>query len=169
MTKLDIESKNLKGLKNVCLAPFLPTPKSVIKEALKFGEISYCDVFFDLGCGDGRTLVLAAQEYGIKCVGIEADKGRYLRSLENVKINEVDHLVEVRNENIYETDLSEATIAYMYLTDSSNVILRPYLTTNLRKGSKIISHNYSMGAWLPTRQKIITHLCEQHKIFVYQL
>jgi ribosomal protein L11 methylase PrmA len=104
---------------------------------------------YDLGCGDGRVVIEAAKRYGVRGVGIDIDPQRIAEANANARAAGVTHLVEFRLADLFETDLREATVVTLYLLPSLNVKLRPKLQKELRKGSRIVSHDFDMGDWKP--------------------
>jgi ribosomal protein L11 methylase PrmA len=112
-------------------------------------------VLYDLGCGDGRIVVTAAQRYGVRAEGFDIDPLRIQESLENVRSNRVEHLVSIRQEDIFTLDLREATVVTLYLLPSLNVRLMPQLA-QLRPGSRIVSHAFDMQGAKPVRVEHVT-------------
>jgi len=127
---------------------YVPTPQKVVDRMLELGEVKAGDVLYDLGCGDGRIMVTAAKRYGIRAVGFDIDPDRIRESLENVRTNGVEHLVSVRQEDIFNVDLREANVVTLYLLPSLNVRLMPQLA-ELRPGSRIVSHDFDMEGAKP--------------------
>ena len=103
---------------------FVPTPQEVVDAMLKLAEVRKGDVVYDLGCGDGRTVVTAAKTYGVRAVGIDINPERIADSKENVEKNGVGKLVTIRNEDLFEADIKEASVVTLYLLTSLNVKLR---------------------------------------------
>ncbi|MFW6136861.1 MAG: SAM-dependent methyltransferase [Candidatus Aminicenantaceae bacterium] len=128
--------------------PYVPTPKAVVEEMLRLAEINENDILYDLGCGDGRILITAAVKYGIRGVGVDLDPKRIKESRESARKAGVEHLVEFHNKNLFETDLHEASIVTLYLLPSVNVKLRPKLLNEVKPGTQVISHDFSMKEWL---------------------
>ena len=131
---------------------FVPTPEDVVREMLKLANVHKGDVLYDLGCGDGRTVVTAVKEYGIKAVGIDINPERIKESLENAKKNGVAEKVIFRNEDLFEADIQEASVITLYLLQSLNVKLRPKLFHDLKPGTRIVSHDFDMGDWKPEKE-----------------
>lgn len=116
---------------------------------LRMAKIKKGDVLYDLGSGDGRIPIAAAREYGIRAVGIEIDPKLVTEADEKARLANVSGLVRFRNEDMFHVDVSEATIVTLYLSEKLNVLLRPKLLSELRPGSRILSHDFRMGDWKP--------------------
>jgi len=127
---------------------YVPTPEAVVNKMLELAEIKPGDVVYDLGCGDGRIVVTAAKKFGVKAVGFDINPERIKESLENVKTNKVEHLVTIKEEDIFTLDLSEANVVTLYLLPQLNVRLMPQLA-KLKPGSRIISHDFDMKGAKP--------------------
>jgi hypothetical protein len=153
------------------LAPFVPTPMVVVERMLELGEVEKYDVLFDLGCGDGRIVITAAKKFGTRGVGIDIDPQRIEESLRAAKEAGVDGLVEFRLQDVMKADIREATVVTMYLLPESNALLRPLLEEQLKPGTPVVSHNYSIPGW---ETKEVTYITLQdgtgqdHTIFVYK-
>ena len=129
------------------LAPFVPTPQDVVDRMLELAGVSENDVIYDLGCGDGRIVITAAERYGARGVGIDIDPQRVAESRANAELAGVTHLVEFIQQDALQVDVSDATVVTLYLLSSSNMKLRPILTSQLEPGARIVSHAFSMGNW----------------------
>jgi len=134
---------------------YVPTPQAVVDKMLEMAEIKPGDVLYDLGCGDGRIVVTAAKRYGIKAVGFDIDPARIKESLANVKSNKVEHLVTIKQEDIFTLDLREANVVTLYLLPELNVKLMPQLA-QLKPGSRILSHDFSMRGAKPVQIQYMT-------------
>ena len=131
---------------------YVPTPYEVVDEMLKLAGVKKGDVLYDLGSGDGRIPVTAAKKFGIRAVGIDIDPQRIEEAKENAKKNGVTKLVEFRNEDLFKTRISDATVVTLYLLPDLNMKLRPRLLAELKPGTRIVSHQFDMGAWKPDRK-----------------
>jgi SAM-dependent methyltransferase len=138
------------------LAPYVPTPQDVVERMLELAAVSSKDVVYDLGCGDGRTVVTAAKKYGARGVGVDIDPERIAESKANAKQAGVERLVEFRLQDALTVDVSPATVVTLYLLSASNLKLRPILTKQLKPGARIISHQFGMGDWVPDRSETFT-------------
>jgi cyclopropane fatty-acyl-phospholipid synthase-like methyltransferase len=123
---------------------------------LELAQVSQQDLLYDLGSGDGRIVITAAKRYGAKAVGFEIDPA--LVTLSRRRINEagVAHLAEIRDEDIRTVDLSPASVVTMYLYPGANLRLRTAIMRQLKPGSRVVSHNFSMGDWQPDRVEQMT-------------
>ncbi len=134
---------------------YVPTPEAVVDEMLRLAELEEGDLLYDLGSGDGRIPIAAARDYGVRAIGIEIDSRLIERARENARQAGVDHLVEFRQDDLYETDFSDATVVALYLGDMLNLRLRPKLLDELEPGSRVVSHAFGMGNWIPDVQKTV--------------
>jgi tRNA G37 N-methylase Trm5 len=131
---------------------FVPTPYEVVDEMLRLANVKKGDVLYDLGSGDGRIPVTAAKRFGVRAVGIDIDPQRIKEATENAKKNGVSKLVTFRQEDLFKTDFKEATVVTLYLLPDLNVKLRPRLLTELKPGTRIVSHQFDMGTWQPEKK-----------------
>jgi SAM-dependent methyltransferase len=127
---------------------FVPTRELVIDAMLKAAKVGPNDVVYDLGCGDGR-IVVAAAKLGARAVGIDIDPQRIKEANENAARNGLTGKVEFRQGDLFEADIKDATVVTLYLLPSLNVKLRPRLMEQLRPGTRIVSHDFDMGDWVP--------------------
>ena len=127
---------------------YVPTRQTVVDAMLKVANVKAGDVLYDLGCGDGRIPVTAAK-LGARAVCIDIDPRRIAEATENVKKNNVGDRVRVLNQDLFTTDISEATVVSLYLLPSLNLKLRPTLWRTLKPGTRIVSHDFDMGDWKP--------------------
>ena len=127
---------------------YVPTRQSVVDAMLKVANVKAGDVVYDLGCGDGRIVVTAAK-LGARGIGIDIDPKRVAEANENVKKNGVGDRVKILNQDLFTTDLSEATVVTLYLLPTLNLKLRPILWKTLKPGTRIVSHDFTMGDWKP--------------------
>jgi len=127
---------------------FVPTPQDVVDQMLSMAQIRKDDVLYDLGCGDGRIVVTAAKRYGIKAVGFDLDPKRVAESVANVQSNKVEHLVTIKQADVFTVDLTPASVVTLYLLPKLNVRLMPQLE-KLKPGSRILSHDFDMKGAKP--------------------
>ena len=136
---------------------YVPTPEPVVEEMLRLAELEEGDVLYDLGSGDGRIPIAAARDYGVHAVGIEIDAGLIEQARENARRAGVEHLVEFRQEDLYEADFRDADAVALYLGDMLNLRLRPKLLKELEPGSRVVSHAFGMGSWVPDVKKTVAN------------
>jgi SAM-dependent methyltransferase len=131
------------------LAPYVPTPADVVDRMLTLAKVGPRDVVYDLGCGDGRIVIAAAQKFGARGVGIDIDANLINQAEANAKAAGVERRVKFLVQDAMTVDVSDATVVTLYLLSASNVKLRPILTKQLRRGARIVSHSFAMGDWEP--------------------
>ena len=130
---------------------FVPTPQEVVDAMLKLAKVTKNDVVYDLGSGDGRIPITAARTYGARGVGIDIDPVRIKEANENLKQSGVGDKVRFIQGDLFEQDLSKATVITLYLLPALNLKLRPKLL-KLKPGTRIVSHDFDMGDWKPDKQ-----------------
>jgi ubiquinone/menaquinone biosynthesis C-methylase UbiE len=131
--------------------PFVPTPEKVVDRMLEVAKVGPNDVVYDLGSGDGRIVIAAAKKHGARGVGIDIDPERVKEARANARSAGVSDRVEFREADLFKTDLSEATVVTLYLLSSVNLQLRPKLLSELKPGTRIVSHAFDMGDWKPLK------------------
>jgi SAM-dependent methyltransferase len=137
-------------------APYAATPPDVVDRMLALAQVGPGDVVYDLGSGDGRIVIAAAQKFGARGVGIDIDPARVEEATANARRAGVEKLVTFRVQDALEADVTEATVVTLYLVSALNVKLRPRLTAQLRPGARIVSHNFAMGDWDPDTVDVFT-------------
>lgn len=127
--------------------PFVPTDEAVVEKMLTLAGVGPKDLLYDLGSGDGRILIAAAKDRSARGVGIDIDPMRIADAMEYAGWAGVEYLVDFIEDDIFTIDFSEATVVTLYLLQSINVQLRPRLLSQLRPGTRIVSHAFDMGDW----------------------
>jgi hypothetical protein len=136
------------GLENVeDLAPFVATPLPVAEKMLELAQVGKGDVVYDLGCGDGRIVILAAQKFGARGVGIDFNPKRILESQAGAREAGVEDRVDFRLGDVLKADFTDATVITTYLLTHSNEKLRPLLEAQLKPGTLVVTHNYRVPGW----------------------
>ncbi|MDJ0572815.1 MAG: methyltransferase domain-containing protein [Pleurocapsa sp. MO_192.B19] len=130
---------------------YVPTPQEVVDEMLKLAQVTKDDLIYDLGSGDGRIPITAAQRHGTRGIGIDINPQRIREANENAREAGVTDRVEFLQQDLFESDISEATVVTLYLLPELNLRLRPQLFEQLRPGTRIVSHDFDMGDWEPDR------------------
>jgi SAM-dependent methyltransferase len=141
------------GWQSKKIVPFVPTGQKVVEKMLELAEVKKGDVLYDLGSGDGRIVITAAKKYGVKAVGFgfEIDPELIKQSRERIRKEKLEKLAEIREQDILTVDLSPATVITMYLLPEVNLKLRPKIRSQLKPGSRIVSHDFDMDDWQPEK------------------
>ncbi len=143
--------------------PYVPTPKPIARQMLNMSELKPDELLYDLGSGDGRILIMAAREFGAKCVGIELNFFRYWLSNWRIKRMGLSNQIKVIRSSFFEADLSHADVVFMYLLPSINEKLKPKLIKELKKGAKVVTFSFIMNGW--NAYKVDDEL----KIYLYKI
>lgn len=131
---------------------YVPTPQEVVDTMLRLANVTKDDLVYDLGCGDGRIVITAARRFGARGVGIDIDPDRIKEANANARTAGVANRVRFTNADLFETDFSQATVVTLYLLPSLNLKLRPKLLTELKPGTRLLSHDFDMGDWVPDQR-----------------
>lgn len=148
---------------------FIPTPDEAIDALLNLAHVTPTDVIYDLGSGDGRILIRAAQVYGARGVGIDIDPVRIAEARSRAEIAGVSHQVSFRPADLFESDFRDATIVILYLLPHLNLKLRPILFSQLQPGTQILSLDFDMGDWQPQEVIRLEHLEEEPTIYYWKI
>jgi len=132
------------------IVPFVPSPQEVVEKMIDLAGVKKGDVVYDLGSGDGRIVIAAAQK-GARAIGFEIDGDLLKKSQENIRAAGVQDSAEIRQQDILTVDLSPASVVTMYLLPDVNMKLRPNLLNQLKPGSRVVSHSFDMGDWKPDK------------------
>ncbi|MDO9442898.1 MAG: class I SAM-dependent methyltransferase [Beijerinckiaceae bacterium] len=136
--------------------PYVPTPMDVVERMLDLAEIKAQDFVIDLGSGDGRIPITAAKKYGARSLGIDLNPTRIAESQANLARENLGDKVEFREANLFQTDISKADILTMYLLPAINLQLKPRILAELRPGTRVVSHAFDMGRWVPDHQETVS-------------
>lgn len=138
-------------------AVYIPTPAEVVTAMLQMAQVGSRDVVFDLGSGDGRIVIAAVKEFGAaRGVGVELDPVRVLEANALARNAGVRDRVEFRQQDLFETDLRDATVVTLYLGNAVDLQLRPKLLAELKPGARVVSHAFDMGDWVPDETRIVS-------------
>ncbi len=154
----------------VDLAPWVPTPQSVVDRMLELAAVTDKDILYDIGCGDGRIVITAARRYGARGVGIDIDKAMIEESERNAKAAGVEGQVKFITMDATKADIAEATVVSLYLLPESNALMRPILEAQLRPKSRVVCHNYAIPGWEKKEvqsETIEDENGEKHYIYLY--
>ena len=138
----DLESKKI--------VPFVPTPQEVVDKMIELAGVEAGDVVYDLGSGDGRIVITAAKK-GARAVGFDVDGSLVKESRENIRKAGVEERAEIRQQDILTVDLSGASVVTMYLLPDVNLKLKPHILSQMKPGSRVVSHAFDMGDWKPDK------------------
>jgi SAM-dependent methyltransferase len=141
--------------------PYEPSSEEVVGAMLEIAKVGKDDLVYDLGCGDGRIVIAAAQKAGARGVGVDLDPERIKESIENAQKANVIDRVQFFQQDLFQTEIGKATVVMLYLWPEVNLKLRPKLFRELKPGTRVVSHSHDMGSWEPD-QTITTS--EGHKV-----
>jgi tRNA A58 N-methylase Trm61 len=147
-------------------APFVQTPVEVAKKMIQLAALGPGQTLFDLGAGDGRLVIMAAQETGASAVGVEMRDDLVERARAEIKRMNLEDKVKMIHGDLFNVDLSQADAVTLYLTTSGNERLRPKLEHELKKGAKVISHDFKVGNW---KASIVYNELLGHTIYRYEI
>lgn len=134
---------------------FVPTPDDVVAKMLELAEVGPDDRVYDLGCGDGRIVIAAAQRYGARAVGIDIDPRRIAEATANARKAGVTDRVRFIEGDLFEASIRGATVVTLYLLTRLNEKLKPKLLQELEPGTRVVSHAFDMGDWAPERKEFV--------------
>jgi len=150
----------------VSIAPFVQTPVEVAKKMLDISQIRSGEVLYDLGCGDGRLIILAAKELGARATGIELREDLIERARTEIKRLNLEGKVNVIQGNFFDVPISDADVVTLYLTSSANERLRPKLEAELKPGARVVSHDFKVPGWKPSA---VYNELLGHTIYAYRI
>jgi 16S rRNA A1518/A1519 N6-dimethyltransferase RsmA/KsgA/DIM1 with predicted DNA glycosylase/AP lyase activity len=152
------------------LAPYYPTPELIVDKMLRFGELKPGEKMFDLGSGDGRVVIMAAQKFKADATGVEFDKDLCRQSAARIKRLGLDGKAHIINGDIMAQDYSSANLLTVYLLPSSNDKVRPLLEKQLKKGTRIVSHDFEFAGWTPEKTEHVDDDGEgrSHTLYLYR-
>jgi precorrin-6B methylase 2 len=151
------------------LAPYVPSPMLIVDRMLEVARIKPGEKLYDLGSGDGRVVIAAAQKYEAKAVGIELSQRLVRSSQEEIKRLGLTEKASIVHGDVFDTDLSDADVVILYLMRDSNNTLKPKLEKALKPGARVVSHDYEIEGWKPNLEEKVDAFKRGHKIFVYRM
>jgi len=135
--------------------PYVPTPQTVVDAMLSVAAVNKDDVVYDLGCGDGRIVITAAKKHGARGVGVDIDPDRIQEANANAKTEGVSDRVKFIEQDLFQTDFKDASVVTLYLLPYINLKLRPKLLSELKPGTRVVSHAFDMGDWKPDKTETV--------------
>ena len=157
------------GERYILDVPYVPTPEVVVDAMLAMGQVTKDDILYDLGSGDGRIPIAAAVRFGTKGLGVDLDPARVREAKENAVKARVEDQVRFFEGDLFDVDLTEATVITLYLFPEVNMELRPRLM-QLAPGTRVISHNYDMGDWVPDQvKKVDVPGGREHTVYLWKI
>lgn len=149
--------------------PYLPTPDDVVLKMLELAKPLKGELLVDLGCGDGRILILAAELYGCRCVGYEIDDDLAREALRRIRSRGIRN-VRVLRRDLFKANISEADILTLYLTPKALEVLSKRIVEEMKDGARIVSHDYGLPNLKPLKVEYIkTHGVHVHRIYLYRV
>ena len=143
------------------LAPFVATPTPVVRQMLILADLKPGEVLYDLGSGDGRAVIMAAKDFGATSVGVELRDDLAKRALDGIQKLELEDKTKILQTDIFTVNLSSANVVFLYLTTSANEKIKPKLETELKPGTRVVSHDYEILGWKPLK---VDNFCENPKL-----
>ncbi len=154
------------------ISPFVASPPLVIRRLLTLAELKKGETFYDVGAGDGRPVIMAAQEFGAVAVGIELRQDLARQALQRIHELGLQDRATIMNSDVFSVDLRRADVVYLYLTTSANDKVRPKLETELKSGARVVSHDYEIVGWTAAK---VERFCENptlgfptHTLYLYK-
>ena len=144
-----------------------PTPHHIVAEMLKLAQVGPNDVVYDLGCGDGRIVIAAVKERGARAVCVDIDPRRIRESRANAHRADASERIAFLTQDLFDTDIAEATVVTLFLWPSVNEKLRPKLLRELKPGTRVVSYVHSMGDWRPQEARNVESDRGPRKLFLW--
>ena len=151
------------------LAPYYPTPNTIVEKMLQMGALKAGEKMFDLGSGDGRIVVMAAQKFHAQAVGVELDKDLCKQSLEKIRKLGLEKNAHILNGDLLRQNYSSADLITVYLLPVSNDKVTPLLDKQLKKGARVVAHDFEFKNWTPDKVESIEDDGEgrSHTLYLY--
>jgi protein-L-isoaspartate O-methyltransferase len=152
------------------LAPYYPTPETIVDKMLQLGELKAGEKMFDLGSGDGRIVIAAARRFKADGTGVEFDDSLYRQSMDRIKTLGLSSTARIIHGDLLQQNYASADLITVYLLPLSNDKLSPILEKQLRKGARIVAHDFEFSAWKPEKTVDIDDDGEgrSHRLYLYR-
>ncbi len=147
--------------------PYVPTPKTVARSMLELAGVKPGEVVVDLGAGEGEIVITAAKEFGAVGIGVEISRSLCERFLRRVLREGLVGKVYVVNEDMFRFDVSIADVVTLYMLTKVNELLRPKLEKELRKGARVVAHDFPVPGWYPKKVKVVEGPFRRHTLYLY--
>jgi len=161
-----------RGPHELFIAPYVPSPLPVVRQMLILAGLKPGEVFFDLGAGDGRAVIMAAKDFGARAVGVELREDLVKKTLGSIYDLGLQSRVTLVNGDMFKVDLTSADVVFLYLTTSANEKIKPKLEAELKHGVRVVSHDYEIVGWKSVK---IENFCENprlgypsHTLYLYK-
>lgn len=151
------------------LAPYVPSPQAIVDKMLDAANIKQGEILYDLGCGDGRIPITAAQRFKARGVCVEIAEALARAAEERVKRNHLQDSVKVIHGDLMNVDLSNADVVTIYLETGSNDKLKPIFEKSLKPGARVVSHDFAVRGWKPSKVEKLDSFNRSHTIYVYEI
>ena len=151
------------------LAPYIPTPEALVQRMLEAGHVQAGEMVYDLGSGDGRIVIMAAQKFGARGVGVEILPDLVRKAQERIKSLGLEDRVRMIEDSALRVDLSPANVVTMCLLTSSNERLKPNLEKYLHPGARVVSNEFPIRGWKPVEVVMLKGGSTEHRIYVYEI
>ncbi len=160
--------QGLTGATFIKQVPYVPTPQDIVEKMLALAKVTPDDVVYDLGSGDGRIVITAAQKYGAHAVGVEINPDLAQQSTDRIKELGLADRATILHEDMYDVSLSKATVVTLYLLTSANEKLRPRLEHQLHSGTRVVCHDFHIPGWDPDKVvDVVSQNGVSHKLYLY--
>ncbi len=152
------------------LAPYVSTPMNIVEQMLELSELKPGETLYDLGCGDGRIIIMAAEKFQARAVGVELNENLYKEALGKVKAKGLEDRVRIIQGDLLDQNLRPADVVTLYLLTSANEKIRPRMEKSLRNGSRVVSHDFKIPGWKPEKMRnIVDRNGISHSLYLYKL
>jgi len=152
------------------LAPYYPTPETIVEKMLSLGGAKKGEKVFDLGSGDGRIVIIAAEKFGMNAVGVEYDKDLFSQSSEKIRRMGLSEKARIIHGDLLQQDYTSADLITVYLLPVANDKLRPILEKQLKKGARVVAHDFEVGGWRADKTEVVEDDGEgrSHTLYLYK-
>ena len=151
------------------LAPFVPSPQVVVEKMLELAKVKPGEMVYDLGCGDGRVIITAAQKFDARATGIEIKESLVRSTLRKVSDLNLSSQVQVVHGDAMKTDLTNADVVTLYLLTKSNELFKPKFEQMLKPGARVVSYEYEIRGWEPSAVEVVDVNDRPHSIYLYEM